>query len=78
MGSMSTDDVWGSPSEGRWSARETAAAIAVAAVIGVLGGGVIYAATDSGAGAPGSHQFGPPPGGFGPGGFGPGAPPPQP
>uniref|UniRef100_A0A5Q5BNK8 Uncharacterized protein n=2 Tax=unclassified Mycobacterium TaxID=2642494 RepID=A0A5Q5BNK8_MYCSS len=72
---MSTDQVWGSPGDGRWSLRETAAAIAAAAVIAALGGGAIYAATDEGAGVPGpgSHQpFGPPPGGFG----GPGAPPP--
>ncbi|MGE2717442.1 hypothetical protein ACQI4L_25565 [Mycolicibacterium litorale] len=70
-------DVWGTPAGGRWSVRETAAAIAVAAVIAALGGGVIYAATDHGAAGPGSHQFGPPPGGFG-GPGGPGGPPPPP
>lgn len=71
-------DVWGTPGDGRWSGRETAAAIAVATVIAALGGGVIYAATDQPSVGPGSHQFGPPPGGFGgPGGpDGPGAPPP--
>jgi len=51
-----------------WNRRETAAALAVAAVIAVVGGGAIYAATDQGAGfGPGGHgQFvGPPPGLFG-------------
>lgn len=71
-------DVWGTPGDGRWSTRETVAAVVAAAVIAALGGGAIYAATDHGAAGPGPHQFGPPPGGFG--GFagpgGPGAPPP--
>jgi hypothetical protein len=70
---MSTEGVWGAPTEPtRWGMRETAAAIGVAAVIAGLGGAAIFAATDTGAsrGKPGSHQgFGPPPGG-GPGGPG--------
>lgn len=64
---MRTDHIWGSPG-GRWSLRETMAAIAAAAVIAALGGGAIYAATDQGTAdpGPGSHQpFGPPPGGVG-------------
>ncbi|MHA3020091.1 hypothetical protein ACXPWS_07425 [Mycobacterium sp. BMJ-28] len=52
---------WGHPQDRRWGKRETIAAVGVAAVIGVLGGGAVYAAS-----AAGSHG-----GGFGPG-FGPG------
>ncbi|OBF38703.1 hypothetical protein A5724_09235 [Mycobacterium sp. ACS1612] len=57
--------VWGAPqtpSRG-WGWRESAAAVAVAAVIAALGGAAIYAAT---AGSP--HSFGQPHQAFGPGG----------
>ncbi|TFV57481.1 hypothetical protein E4P42_15140 [Mycobacterium sp. PS03-16] len=75
---MSTEHVWGKPDGERWGIRETAAAVAVAAVIAAFGGAAVYAATDQASTGPGSHQFGPPPGGFGgPGGPGgaPGGPP---
>lgn len=73
----SPEPTWGTPptSTRSWGARETAAAIGVAAVIAALGGAVIYAATDGGPGqpfgpahaAPGG-QIGPPAGAmFGPG-----------
>ncbi|WP_235010338.1 hypothetical protein [Mycobacterium sp. 3519A] len=56
--------VWGAPQTTRgWGWRESAAAVAVAAVIAALGGAAIYAAT---AGSP--HSFGPPHQAFGPGG----------
>ncbi|MDX1875516.1 hypothetical protein SBI67_25635 [Mycolicibacterium sp. 120266] len=48
-----------------WGKRVTTAAVGVAALIGVLGGGAVYAATESGGHGGG---FGP---GFGPGDFGP-------
>ena len=68
---MSTDQigtkhqVWGAPqpSPRRWEPRETAAAVAVAAVIAALGGAAIYAATEGN-----SHTFGPSHQAFGPGG----------
>ena len=44
-----------------WSVRGTAAAVGVAAVIGVVGGAAVYAATDSGPRMMGTH------GGLGPG-----------
>jgi hypothetical protein len=58
-------DVWGArqPSPRRWGMRETAAAVAVAAVIAALGGAAIYAATESN-----SHPFGGSHQPFGPGG----------
>ncbi|WP_422745721.1 hypothetical protein ACN27E_25255 [Mycobacterium sp. WMMD1722] len=59
---MSSEQIWGAPAPSTWSARETAAAVAVAVLIGVLGGGVIYAATDHGATGPGPGRWGPPPG----------------
>jgi hypothetical protein len=52
-------------SERPWGRRATFAAVGVAALIGALGGGAVYAATDSGGHGGG---FGP---GFGPGDFGP-------
>ena len=57
--------VWGvpQPSPKRWGWRESAAALAVAAVIAALGGAAIYAATTGS-----SHTFGPPHQAFGPGG----------
>ena len=57
--------VWGAPepSPGGWGWRETAAAVAVAAVIAALGGAAVYAAT-----AGNSHTFGAPRQAFGPGG----------
>ena len=72
-GHVSTDqvapehDVWGAPppEPRRWGWRESAAAVAVAAVIAGNGGAAIYAATEGS-----SHQFGPshqvsgPPGGM--------------
>jgi len=63
--------VWGAPqpSPRRWGLRETAAAVGVAAVIAVLGGAAIYAATEGN-----SHSFGPPHQAFGPGGGMPGGP----
>jgi hypothetical protein len=51
-----------------WRWRETAGAVAIAAVIAALGGAAIYAATEGS-----SHTFGPPHQAFGPGG-GPGGP----
>jgi hypothetical protein len=65
-GHMSTDQtdhiapdhqVWGAPQPEprRWGWRETAAAVAVAAVIAALGGAAIYAATEGN-----SHTFGAP------------------
>ncbi|MGZ8801108.1 MAG: hypothetical protein ACXWZL_00425 [Mycobacterium sp.] len=74
---MSTDHVtfdnpvWGSPEPAprRWGARETAAAVGIAAVIAGLGGAAIYAATgDSSPDAmgPAAHQAFPPPAGGGP------------
>lgn len=45
---------WGRPQVQRWGKRETIAAVGVAVVIGVLGGGAVYAATESG----GSHRGG--------------------
>jgi hypothetical protein len=67
----SDHQVWGAPqpSPRRWGLRETAAAIAVAAVIAALGGAAIYAATEGG-----SHTFGAPHQAFGPGGGMPGGP----
>ena len=70
-GRMNTDQigtehqVWGAPqpSPRRWGSRETAAAVAVAAVIAALGGAAIYAATEGS-----SHSFGAPHQAFGPGG----------
>jgi len=58
--------VWGlpQPSPRRWGMRETAAAIAVAAVIAALGGAAIYAATEGN-----SHPFGGSHQPFGPGGM---------
>lgn len=69
---MSTDQlaaehqVWGAPqpSPRRWGLRETAAAVAVAAVIAALGGAAIYAATENN-----SHAFGGSHQPFGPGGM---------
>jgi hypothetical protein len=63
--------VWGAPqpSPKRWGWRESAAAVAVAAVIAALGGAAIYAAT-----AGSSHSFGGPHQAFGPGGGMPGGP----
>jgi hypothetical protein len=63
--------VWGGPrpSPRRWGLRETAAAVAVAAVIAALGGAAIYAATE---GTP--HSFRAPHQAFGPGGGMPGGP----
>jgi hypothetical protein len=63
--------VWGAPQPPprRWGWRESAAAVAVAAVIAALGGAAIYAAT-----AGNSHTFGPPHQAFGPGGGMPGGP----
>ena len=60
-----TQQVWGAPepSPRRWGWRETAAAVAVAAVIAALGGAAVYAAT-----AGNSHTFGPPHQAFGPDG----------
>jgi hypothetical protein len=51
----SEPQVWGAPQpeRQRWGWRETAAAVAVAAVIAALGGAAIYAATDGT-----SHDFG--------------------
>jgi hypothetical protein len=74
---MTTDEigterqVWGAPQPPprRWGLRETAAAVAVAAVIAALGGAAIYAATESS-----SHSFGGPHQAFGPGGGMPGGP----
>ncbi len=74
---MSTDQisadhqVWGAPSPAPrgWGWRETAAAIAVAAVIAALGGAAIYAAT-----AGDSHSFGAPHQAFAPDGRLPGGP----
>jgi len=74
---MTTDEigterqVWGAPQPPprRWGLRETAAAVAVAAVIAALGGAAIYAATEGS-----SHSFGGPHQAFGPGGGMPGGP----
>jgi hypothetical protein len=77
---MSTDQtapehqVWGAPQPEprRWGWRESAAAVAVAAVIAALGGAAIYAATEGT-----SHPFGAPHQAFGPPGAmqaGPGGP----
>src|SRR5436190_20528668 len=64
-GRMTTDQhqVWGAPQPAprRWGLRETAAAVAVAAVIAALGGAGIYAATEGN-----SHSFGAPHQAFGP------------
>src|SRR5262245_38541560 len=76
-GRMSTDQipsehqVWGEPQPEprRWGWRESAAAVAVAAVIAALGGATIYAAT-----AGTSHSFGAPHQASGPGGPMPGGP----
>jgi hypothetical protein len=76
-GRMTTDQigtehqVWGAPqpSPGRWGWRESAAAVAVAAVIAALGGAAIYAATEGS-----SHSFGAPHQAFGPSGGMPGGP----
>lgn len=64
-----THQVWGAPepSPPHWGWRETAAAVAVAAVIAALGGAAVYAAT-----AGNSHSFGGPHQAFGPGGGMPG------
>ncbi|WP_370330818.1 hypothetical protein [Mycolicibacterium hippocampi] len=61
---VTNDPVWGSPQPGpqRWSARETAVAVGVAAVIAGFGGAAIYAATGESAPAirPPEHPaFGP-------------------
>jgi hypothetical protein len=63
--------VWGAPapSQPRWGWRESAAAVAVAAVIAALGGAAIYAATEGN-----SHTFGAPHQAFGPGAGMPGGP----
>jgi hypothetical protein len=76
-GRMTTDQigtdtqVWGAPqpSPRRWGLRETAAAVAVAAVIAALGGAAIYAATEGS-----SHSIGAAHQAFGPGGPGVGMP----
>jgi hypothetical protein len=76
-GRMTTDQigtehrVWGAPqsSPRRWGWRESAAAVAVAAVIAALGGAAIYAATEGS-----SHSLGAPHQAFGPGGAMPGGP----
>jgi hypothetical protein len=71
---MSTDQiaadhqVWGEPQARSWGLRETAAAVAVAALIAALGGAAIYAATEDNSRSFGSHQP------FGPGGGMPGGP----
>jgi hypothetical protein len=67
------DQVWGAPQPEprRWGWRESAAAVAVAAVIAALGGAAIYAATEGTSHPFGaSHQAPGPPGGMqgGPGG----------
>jgi hypothetical protein len=64
-----THQVWGAPepSPARWGWRETAAAVAVAAVIAGLGGAAVYAAT-----AGTSHTVGGPHQAFGPRGGMPG------
>src|SRR6476469_560721 len=78
-GRMTTDEigterqVWGAPQPEprRWGWRESAAAVAVAAVIAALGGAAIYAATEGTSHPFGvSHQAPGPPGGMqaGPGG----------
>ncbi len=66
---ITTHQVWGAPepTPPRWGWRETAAAVAVAAVIAALGGAAVYAAT-----AGNSHSFGGPHQAFGPGGGMPG------
>lgn len=66
----SPEPVWGSPqpSPQRWSLRQTAAAIGVAAVIAALGGAAIYAAAD------GYRALGGPGQPFGPGHAAPGGP----
>lgn len=58
---MTGDQTWGASPDTpqRWGRRETFAAIVVAALIGLLGGGAIYAATDS------APHPGPAPAGFG-------------
>jgi hypothetical protein len=68
---MSTDQIWGAPqpSPRSWGWRESAAAVAVAAVIAALGGAAIYAATEGN-----SHSFGAPHQAFGPGAGMPGGP----
>lgn len=59
---MSDDQqTWGRPQDRSWGRRETIAAVGVAVVIGVLGGGAVYAATESG-GHGGGFPGGPPPG----------------
>jgi hypothetical protein len=76
-GPMSTDEiapehqVWGAPQPEprRWGWRESAAAVAVAAVIAALGGAAIYAATEGT-----SHPFGAAHQGQGPAGAMPGGP----
>lgn len=69
---MSDDQqTWGQPQDSSWGRRETIAAIGVAVVIGVLGGGAVYAATDGG-GHGGGFPGGPPPGAGPFGGGGPG------
>ena len=60
----SDDPVWGSPQPAprHWSARETAVAVGIAAVIAGLGGAAIYAATSEPApvfGPPDRPAFGP-------------------
>ena len=66
---ITTHQVWGAPepTPPRWGWRETAAAVAVAAVIAALGGAAVYAATGGN-----SHSFGGPHQAFGPGGGMPG------
>ena len=71
---MSDDqETWGRPQDRSWGRRETIATVGVAVVIGVLGGGAVYAATESGGHGGGFPGGGPPPGAgpFG-GGGGPG------
>jgi hypothetical protein len=73
-GRMSTNQiagrhqVWGEPQPRSWGLRETAAAVAVAALIAALGGAAVYAATEDNSHSFGSHQP------FGPGGGMPGGP----
>jgi hypothetical protein len=59
---MTTDQVWGAPQPPprSWGWRESAAAVAVAAVIAALGGAAIYAATEGTSHPVATHHaFGP-------------------
>jgi hypothetical protein len=75
-GRMTTDQlhaehqVWGErqPSPRGWGWRESAAAVAVAAVIAALGGAAIYAATEGSSHSFGAHNQAVAPGGGMPGG----------